>query len=442
MLTDRELRALADTAFAASAADQTEVVVREVDAALTRFANNSIHQNVAERNVEFTVRAVVGRRLGVATGNDLSPGGIRRVVERASILAQHSPELPDFQSLPRPQPLPSNDGWSETTAASSPEARARFALPVCRRAAEAGFVASGYVEIRAEQITVANSLGLFASTRRTSAGAMAVVQGDGGSGYADRFARDAAQIDPMELAEEALGRARRSRNPIEVAPGEYDVVLEPYAVADILSALSFLGFGARSVQDQTSFLSGRFGERVMGENISIWDDPRGEEVIPEPFDPEGVPSRRVDLIVKGVAAGVVYDTLTASRAGKESTGHALPPGSTFGPLARHLYLAPGTDDDLVRAVDRGLLVTRFWYTRPVHPLTVTMTGMTRDGVFLIERGEVVAAVKNLRFTHSYLAALNAVTGISRRTKLEIDEINTVVPRLRVAGWRFTSATAH
>ncbi|GIW08625.1 MAG: peptidase U62 [Dehalococcoidia bacterium] len=442
MYSERELRAIADIAFAASDCDQTEVIIGEVDSALTRFANNGIHQNVAERNHELTIRAVVGRRIGVATGNDLSPEGIRRVVEHARAIARRSPENPDFRSLPTPRPIPPVDGWRETTAGFSPEARARLAAPVCRRAAEVGLVAAGYIETRAEQFTVANSLGIFASTRRTTAAAMAVVMSDSGSGYADRFALDAGDLDPDALADEAIGRATRARNPIDVEIGEWEVVLEPYAVVDLLLYVSFLGFSAQSVQEKTSFLAGRFGERVLGENISIWDDPTGPGVVPEPFDPEGVPSRRVDLIVDGVAVGVVYDTLTAARDGKESTGHALPPGSTSGPLPRHLYLAPGTEDDLVRKVDRGLLITRFWYTRPVHYLTVTMTGMTRDGLFLIENGEIVAPVKNLRFTQSYLAALNAVTGISRTTKLEIEEGNFVVPSLRIAQWSFTGKTAH
>ncbi|MFN8532039.1 MAG: TldD/PmbA family protein [Dehalococcoidia bacterium] len=440
MLTDAELRSLADHALAASDADQTEVIVSDVESSLTRFASNEIHQNVAERSFSLTVRAVVGKKIGVATTNDLSDEGVRRVVERAGMIARHSPDNPDFHSLPGPTPIPAADGWRETTARFSPEARALLAEPLCRRAHEEGLSAAGSIETRAEQTAVANSLGVFAIARHTTAGAVAVVMGESGSGYADRFSIDAADLDAEDLASDVLGRARRAQKPIDLPVGDYPVVLEPYAVADLLLYLGYLGFGAQSVQEQTSFLAGRFGERVMGENISIWDDPTGPGVVPEPFDPEGVPSRRVDLVVDGVAAGVVYDTLTAGRDGKQSTGHALQPGSTFGPLARHLYLAPGTVDDLVRSIGRGLLVTRFWYTRPVHFLTVTMTGMTRDGLFLIENGEVVAPVKNMRFTQSYLAAMNDVLAIGRSTKLQIEEGCYRVPGVAIGHWSFTGKT--
>ncbi|GIW12126.1 MAG: peptidase U62 [Dehalococcoidia bacterium] len=441
MLPEPTLRATVERALAASTADQTEVVITVTDAALTRFANNAIHQQVAEYTTALTVRAVFGQRIGLASGADLSAEGVARVVSQACANARHAPEVPDFRALPAPRPIPPTDGWSEATARCSPEARAHLVALICQPALSAGLRAAGYVETRAEQRLVANSRGVFAVHQQTIASALAVVSGEDGSGYADRFGMDLNAIDAEGLAQEAIGRARLTRAPIELPVGEYDVVLEPYAVADLVSFVALLGFSARAVQEQTSFLCGRLGERIFGENITLWDDPTGPGVIPEPFDWEGVPSQRVELVTEGVATGLVYDTLTAGREGKESTGHALPPGAAASPLPRHLVLVPGTTDDLVRLVDRGLLVTRFWYTRTVHPLTVTVTGMTRDGLFLIERGEVVAPVKNLRFTQSYLRALERVVALGRETKLQLDElVNCRVPPVYIAGWTFTGAT--
>ena len=218
------------------------------------------------------------------------------------------------------------------------------------------------------------------------------------------------------------------------------VVLEEFAASDILDFLGYAGFGAQAVQEERSFMSGKLGSRVMGSNVTIWDDPTHPTSVPRPFDAEGMPAQRVDLVVGGVAGSPVYDRRTAAKEGRQTTGHALPAAYPIGPMPRNLFLLPGDTPraDLVRTVKRGLLVTRFWYTRVVHPLTVLMTGMTRDGTFLVEDGEIVAAVENLRFTESYVEAMNRVEAMSRETKLVREFFSTNrVPALRIKGWRFT-----
>ena len=224
-------------------------------------------------------------------------------------------------------------------------------------------------------------------------------------------------------------------------PGEYEVVLEEFAVSDMLDFLGYVGFGGLAVEEGRSFMSGKLGEAVMGSNVSIWDSPLDPAGIPRPFDSEGAPATRVDLVRGGVAVSPVHDRHTAAKAGAEPTGHALPARYSMGPVPRNMFLAPGdaSRDDLVASVRRGLLITRFWYTRVVHPLTVHMTGMTRDGCFLIENGEVVGPVRDLRFTESYLEALTRVDAIAADTKLvrEFFSVNRV-PALKIASWRFTS----
>ncbi len=224
-------------------------------------------------------------------------------------------------------------------------------------------------------------------------------------------------------------------------PGEYDVVLLPYAVADILDWFAYLGFGAQAYQENRSFMSGRLGQRVLGENVTIVDDPLGG--VPSPFDYEGVGKAPLTLVEDGVARAICYDSYYAAKDGRASTGHALPAGSTFGPFATSLALAPGASsvDEMIASTERGVLVTRFWYTRTVHPLTVVMTGMTRDGTWLIENGKIAAPIRNLRFTQSYVDAMNRVRLIGREQKLQPAMGGySRVPALKIGGWSFTGAT--
>jgi predicted Zn-dependent protease len=199
--------------------------------------------------------------------------------------------------------------------------------------------------------------------------------------------------------------------------------------------------------EKRSFMSGRIGERVMGENVSIWDDGLSPDGIPTPFDYEGVPKQRVGHIDRGVAQGVVWDSYLAGKQGgdQQTTGHALPAGVTFGPIPLNMFMATGeaTRDDMVRDVKRGLWVSRFWYTRTVHPLNVVVTGMTRDGTFLIEDGKIVGPVKSMRFTQGYVEALNHVDAAERNSMLVLGDLGggiRRVPSLKIGRWNFTGVS--
>ncbi len=267
--------------------------------------------------------------------------------------------------------------------------------------------------------------------------------GETSSGHAERWTMDAGDIDGAALAAEAIEKCRRGADPRSLEPGTYDVVLEEYAVADIMDYFAYLSFGAQAFLEKRSFMSGRLGEAVMGDNISIWDDGLSRDGLPAPFDPEGVPRQRVDFVKDGVAGDVVWDTYYGGKGGHASTGHALPAGETFGPAPGNIFMATGraTKEEMISSVKRGVWVSRFWYTRPVHPLNVVLTGMTRDGTFLIEDGRIVAPVKNLRFTQSYLEAMNNVDLIGRESKLMPLFFGTCrVPALKIKRWDFTGAT--
>jgi len=293
-------------------------------------------------------------------------------------------------------------------------------------------------------MAVANSHGVRASGTRTTSQLITVSMGpDGGSGYAEAAAVDASTIDAASLGREAAGKARATANAISVDPGDYAVVLEEYAVVDLLDMLGYLGFSALAVQEERSFAEP--GKRIGSDLVTIVDDGYDPAGLPLPFDFEGVAKRRVSLVESGICRDVVHDAQTAARAGVASTGHGLPAPNTWGPFPLNMLMDAGTTsrEDLVAGLDRGLLVTRFHYTNPVHPKLAIVTGMTRDGTFLVEGGRIVGPVRNLRYTQSYLGALAGTVAVARERKTLKGFLGgVVVPAVRIDGWTFTGGTEH
>jgi PmbA protein len=426
-------------------ATEAEALVAAEDARLTRFANSEIHQNVAESNAEINLRFVVGRRVGVASSNRVDDEGLRRLAETAGAIARNSAELEDWGGLPEPTPIQEiPEAFATTTADATPELRAEGVRAVIAAADDAGVISYGSFSTAMEVIAVANSKGIRASQRRTTSQLLTVAMApDGGSGYAESAAADVTTIDAPAIGREAAGKARSTENPVSVEPGEWAVVLEEYAVVDILSMLAYMGFSALAVQEERSFAEP--GKRVGSELVTIVDDGKDPATLPMAFDYEGVAKQRVELIERGVCRDVVYDAQTAARAGRTSTGHGLPAPNPYGPFPLNMAMDAGSAsrDDLVSGLERGLLVTRFHYTNPVHPKLAIVTGMTRDGTFLVEGGQIVGPVRNLRFTQSYLEALAGTSAVSRdRRTLRGDFGGVVVPAIRVDGWTFTGATEH
>lgn len=445
MLGPDKIREITNQVLSFSKADQTEVLFYGKDQALTRFANSYIHQNVAETNTEIRVRVVYGKKIGVASSNNLAPDALKITVDTARAIAQLQRENPDFKSLPEPQPIQPVEAYVERTAGYTPEQRAQVVSALCKRAKDKGVVAAGAFSTESFEIAVANSLGVFAYHPGTVADLNTVMMAEGGSGYASLTHQDAKQIDGEQVANEAINKALRARNPIALDPGDYTVLLEEYAVTDLLTFLGFLSFSALAVQEERSFLKGKLGEKVMDERVTLWDDGHSNDTIPLPFDFEGVPRQKITFVENGIARGVVYDTATAQKEGKLSTGHSLPAPNSMGPIPGHMFLAPGraSKHEAIKSVERGVWVTRFWYTRVVHPLKVLITGMTRDGTFLIENGELTRPVRNFRFTTSYLDALNHVRAIGSETKLFRNDWSGAaqrVPALLMDGFKFTGAT--
>jgi predicted Zn-dependent protease len=443
-----EILALAERALAyaeRAGATEAEALVIADDARLTRFANSEIHQNVAETNAEINLRFVVGRRVGVASSNRIDDEALRRLADRAGAIARNSEELDDWGGLPEPTPIQSlPEAFARGTAEATPELRADGVRAVISAADRAGVIAYGSFATSAETMAVANSKGIRAAQARTTSQLLTVAMApDGGSGYAESAAIDAAMIDAGEIGREASEKARSTANPVSVEPGDWAVVLEEYAVVDLLSMLGYVGFSALAVQEERSFAEP--GRRVGSELVTIVDDGSDPATLPMAFDYEGVAKQRVELIDRGICRDVVYDAQTAARAGRSSTGHGLPAPNAYGPFPLNMAMSAGGTprSELVAGLERGLLVTRFHYTNPVHPKLAIVTGMTRDGTFLVEGGRVVGPVRNLRFTQSYLAALAATSAVSReRRTLRGDFGGVVVPAVRIDNWTFTGTTEH
>lgn len=429
----------------AEGASEAEALVMADDAALTRFANSQIHQNVAETNVGANLRFVIGKRVGVASTGRTDEEGLKRLAANAAAIARVVEELDDWAGLPEPTPIEEvAAAYAPATAAASPELRADGVRAVIAAADGAGVTAYGSFSTGTETIAVANSRGIRAGGTRTVAQLLTVSMGPGGgTGYAEGAAVDATTIDAAAIGRESAEKAGATANAVALEAGDYPVVLEEYAVVDLLDMLGYLGFSALAVQEERSFVE--IGKRIGSDLVSVVDDGRDGVGLPMAFDYEGVAKQRVTLLDAGVCRGVVHDAQTAARDGVTSTGHGLPAPNPYGPFPLNQVMAAGATprQDLIAGLDRGLLVTRFHYTNPVHPKLAIVTGMTRDGTFLVEGGRIVGPVRNLRFTQSYLDAAAGVVAVSaERRTLKGFLGGVVVPALRIDGWTFTGTTEH
>lgn len=440
-VTDKAaIQRVLDQALSASKADETEALVVGSESALTRYTHNYIHENMVEKNWQLSVRAVVGKRIGVASTNRLDAQGIADVVARATEIARLSPEDADFPGLPDDN-SPCDDipeTCDEATAGLAPEARADAVAQITRVMGRNALYAAGYVSSRADTIAVANSRGVRRFFRGSDSAINIKAIGETSSGYAEGYARRFADLSPKDLAERAARKAVEGAAPRQLEPGKYTVILEPAAFREFLGYLSWIAFGAQPFEQGSSFMSGRLGEKVMGQNVTIRDDFTQREHLGLPFDFEGAPRRPVGFIENGIAQDVVYDSYYAAKLHHVNTGHALPAPNADGPMPLNVVVDPGvrSTDELIAGVERGVLMTRTWYIRLVDQKQTNITGMTRDGLFLIENGTVKHGLKNMRFNESITGALGRCQLASELVRSE----SHVLPAARIDDFHFTSGT--
>jgi predicted Zn-dependent protease len=434
---------LAAAALDVTGADGVEVLLTRDDTALTRFAESRIHQNTARVDGEARVRAVVdGTRVGVVATNDLTPDGVRRAAEAAVEAARVTPHDASFPGLAPKAEYGTAGEDDAATAEASPAERAALVATMLGHLGS-GMVAAGTAETGRRELVVVNSNGVAGYHASTRASLTCLVSGDDSTGWAEDTAGSLGALSADDVALRAVGKVAAGRSPRDVEPGDWQVVLEAPAVGTLVEWLGWLAFGGREVAEGRSAISGRLGERVCSPLVTLVDDPLARGMPGSPFDAEGTPKRALPLITDGVATGVAHDRMSARLAGTESTGHALPAPNPEGGFPANPSLRPGDAslDDLVAGCSRALVVTRFHYTNAVHALSTTLTGMTRDGTFLVEDGRVVGGVRNLRFTQSVLAALSTVEAVGRETGLGTEFGGSVrVPALRLGSFHFSSAT--
>jgi PmbA protein len=404
-----------------AAGGEAEAVAHSERSGLARFAGSEVHQPTLIENVVVTLRVLHGKRAGVATTNKIDADGLAELAQRAAAAADSAPPDESFPGLAPPAEPPRVEGYDEHTAALGPADQARLAGAAIDAAGE--MPVYGFFTSAASELAVASSTGLSVEQRMTDATALVVAAAEGCSGYAEQTAWRADDIDPAAVAREAAEKAARTRGAGEIEPGVYRVVLEPYALADLLDYFSHDSLGALGLIEERSFLSGRIGEQIADDKITIVDDPLDPHGLPKAFDFEGTPKQPVVLVQNGVACGVVWDRTTAARAhnGASTTGHAGPVESRdWGPLPYSLSVAPGeadSVDELAELVGDGIYITRLHYLGVIDPREGIVTGMTRDGTFRIRNGKIEEPLVNLRFTVSVPDLLREVYGLTRKAAL-------------------------
>jgi PmbA protein len=445
LFPERELQKIIDTVLRlakSTGAEETEVHVDETADSLTRFANNAIHQNVAEHGLNVSIRTVVDSRTARATTNRVDEDSLRAAIEASLSLAHSQPKDPHLLPLPGKRHYRKVNRFLKDTAFLTPEERARAVRQACDLAIQNGQVAAGIFASGLQQSAMGNSRGLFTAYRETHVEFSITMQEPPAASWAKANAASVRAFDPQKLAQRASEKAHMAVDARELPPGRYTVILEPAAVLDLVGFL-FYDFAATALQDKRSCLNDRMGKQLFGKNISILDDAYHPLQLGVPFDGEGIPRQRVLLVDRGVPKNLVYSRNSAKAAGKKPTGHGFALPNEYGEAPMNLVFSGGDSslEKMIASTDRGLLITRLWYIREVDPYEKVMTGMTRDGLFLVEKGKVANAVRNFRFNQSVLEMLRNVELLGSAVRATGEEaFEMVVPAMKVRDFHFSEVT--
>ena len=460
MLTKDRAADIFDRIRRFSSADEVEVIFTGSRFALTRFANNIIHQNVEEDNSIVSIRTNVGGRTARATANQFDDESLQRAVKASEKLARVQAADPEL--LPMPTAGEANSGgggahatrFFDETVAIAPAGRAEVVKSIVSVAGKNKLTTAGIYSNSESQEGIFNSRGLANWHQQTLAEISITMLGDDSSGWQKLNSPDVRNLDPARLAETAAQKAAESAHPREIAPGKYTVILEPAAVLDIVGFM-FWDFSGVAILDQRSFLNDRIGTQLFGGNINIGDDATHPLQSGAPFDGEGMRRKQIPLIENGVVKRVVYARATAQKIRKseyadkvgtiEPTGHGFPLPNEIGEMPTNIVFgAPGESqsvEEMVASTERGVLVTRLWYIREVDPYEKIVTGMTRDGTFLVENGKIQCGLRNFRFNQSLISMLSNVEAMSTPVRASGEEsFDMVVPAMKVKAFNFTEVT--
>jgi predicted Zn-dependent protease len=436
-LTPEQARALMGKALRLSKAEACEVNLNANSGGNIRYARNTVSTAGATEDLQMVVQSNYGKRSGTVTINEFDDATIERAVRRSEELAHLAPEDDEFMPPMGQQQYVPVQAYFDNVANITPEYRLQVAANSITPAKAKQCTAAGFLQDGAQWQAMMNSAGLFAYHRQTGATFSVTVRADDGtgSGYATREANDLTKFDPDSASRIALEKAAASRNPQAIEPGKYTVILEPEAGINLLANLIF-NLNARNADEGRSFMAKagggtKLGEKLVDERVHIWSDPAHADIPTSPWQGDGRPFERTDWIAGGVAKNLFYSRYWAQKKGVKAI-----------PFPPNLIMDGGTasTEDLIRDTSRGVLVTRTWYIRSVDPQTVLVTGLTRDGTFFIENGQIKHAIKNFRFNESPVIMLNNLDALGRQQRVQGSDagITSLMPVMRIRDFTFTS----
>jgi predicted Zn-dependent protease len=441
--TREQAKALTDKALSFSKAEDAFVVLNGGDRANVRFARNTATTSGASSGYRLAITAGFGKRSGTVTTAEFDDASLQRAARNAEEIAKLSPENPEAMPALGPQTFSPVKAFFDDAATASPEWRAGAVATAIALSKQQDVVSAGFVETSAQVQAVANSKGLFGFDRYTAAdyNLTARTPDGSGSGWASKSFNELRQLDPSKLAAAAIEKAAKSKTPAAIEPGKYTVVLEPAAVADMLAYFIFSA-DARQADEGRSFFSkkgggNRVGEQVLGDKVRIYSDPAHPLAPSLAFDSEGLPIGKNVWVENGVMKDLIYSRYWAQKQGKAPTA---------GPSNIIMDGGNATMADLIAGTERGILVTRFWYIRTLDPQTILLTGLTRDGLFLIEKGKVTRPLKNMRWNDSPVVVLNNVDAMTAPERTVSGEgiggagLALVCPAARIREFTFSSAS--
>ncbi|NQX41721.1 Predicted Zn-dependent protease or its inactivated homolog [Pedobacter steynii] len=431
ILNKEEAQAILKKVLSFSKAEFCEISLNGSDGGNIRYARNAVSTAGQISVMDLSVSSTFGKKTGTATINEFDDASLQKVVKRAEELAMLAPENPEFMPLLGAQDFEESPTYNENTAAMTPDTRAEMVGKSLQVSKAANLEAAGFLENSTRFGAIMNSKGLFAYNKRTNVAFSVTVrnQAGTGSGYIEQQFNDLDKMDTLALSKIAASKALGSATAKAIEPGKYTVILEPLAASDMLGNM-FRGFDARSADEGRSFMSKkgggtRLGEQLFSENVNIYSDPMNPEVPSAAWSEDGLKVKRTQWVEKGVVKNLAYSRYWAGQKGVEPV-----------PFNRSIVMEGGTQslEELIKSTEKGILVTRFWYIRSVDPQTLLLTGLTRDGTFYIENGEIKFPVKNFRFNESPVIMLNNVEALGKPVRTG----SGMIPPMKIRDFTFTS----
>ena len=422
-----------------------EIITSREKSELTRFAESYIHQNVAEADLNLTVKIINENRIGAVQMNSIDEATISKNIEKAIEVTKVTPKLDYHYQLLTPQSYKIKSKYSKVTADFTPLNRAQLVKQLIKEVNKRGYEAAGAFKTEESTLLVANSRGVFAFDRGTKVDFNCVITRDNSTAHTSFIDSDVNNFNIKKVTNELLETALKNVEQIEIDPGVYTVILSPEAVAEILNYAGYTAFNGKTIMEGKSFICHNQGKKIFQETITVSDDPFDELTMPLPFDLVGYPREKIYLIKDGVVKDGVYDHLTALKYNRKCTGNTLSPEyASFGALPFNLVMEEGdsTIDEMISDTKKGIYISRFHYVNILNPMSIQLTGMTRDGTFLIEDGKLGRAIKNMRFNTSVVDMLKAVDMISKKRQTKEGFVGpTVAPYLRTNNFTFSSKTS-